>query len=118
MLAGKILTTKNVTLKATIIFFPTNQQQKVSKNLIPYIVKIRRSQYKIFELPAYWKQIIFFPIKFSAPCNSESCIKIKVNLHFYFHTSLWCLKKPFEKGQHLFSHLSLNSFTWFVYTER
>ena len=27
-----------------------------------------------------------------APCISESCIKIKINLNFYFHTSLWCLK--------------------------
>ena len=37
---------------------------------------------------------------------SESCIKIKISLNFYFHTSLWCLKgltkafkafiKPFE----------------------
>ena len=41
-----------------------------------------------------------------APCISESCIEIKINLSFYFHTSFWCLKwfyegikafiKPFE----------------------
>ena len=30
------------------------------------------------------------------PCISESCIKIKTNLNFYFHTSLWCLKKFYE----------------------
>ena len=28
-----------------------------------------------------------------APCISESCIKMKINLNFYFHFSLWCLKK-------------------------
>ena len=27
-----------------------------------------------------------------APYISESYIKININLNFYFHTSLWCLK--------------------------
>ena len=45
----------------------------------------------------------------SALCISESCIKTKINLNIYFHTSLWCLKrfykaskafmKPFEATQ-------------------
>ena len=30
------------------------------------------------------------------PCTSESCIKIKINLIFYFHTSLWCHKSFYE----------------------
>ena len=30
-------------------------------------------------------------------CISESCIEIKFNLNFYFHTSLWCFKKAFIK---------------------
>ena len=30
------------------------------------------------------------------PGISESCIKIKINLNFYFHTSLWCLKRFYE----------------------
>ena len=30
------------------------------------------------------------------PCISESCIKIKINLNFYFQTSLWCLKRFYE----------------------
>ena len=30
-----------------------------------------------------------------APCLSESYIKIKINLNFYFHT-LWCLKRFYE----------------------
>ena len=35
------------------------------------------------------------------PCISESCIKIKIKLNFYFDTSLWCLKRflPFEAPQ-------------------
>ena len=35
-------------------------------------------------------------------CISESCIEIKIKLNFYFHTSLWCLKRFYEglKGLH------------------
>ena len=32
----------------------------------------------------------------SHPSISESCIKIKIRLNFYFHTSLWCLKRFYE----------------------
>ena len=28
-----------------------------------------------------------------APFISESCVKTKINLNFYFHTSLWYLKR-------------------------
>ena len=35
-------------------------------------------------------------INLTTACISESCIKIKINLSFYFHTSLWCLKKFYE----------------------
>ena len=30
------------------------------------------------------------------PCISESCIEVKVKLNFYFHTSLWCLRRFYE----------------------
>ena len=30
------------------------------------------------------------------PCISESYIEIKIKLNFYFHTSLWCLKRFYE----------------------
>ena len=30
------------------------------------------------------------------PIISESCIEIKIELNFYFHTSLWCLKRFYE----------------------
>ena len=32
----------------------------------------------------------------AGPCISESCIKIKINLNFYFHTSFWCRKRFYE----------------------
>ena len=31
------------------------------------------------------------------PFISESCIVIKIELNFYFHTSLWCLRR-FNEG--------------------
>ena len=45
---------------------------------------------------------MFFILTLSAPCISESCTKTKINLHFYFHTSLWYLKRFYEglKGLH------------------
>ena len=30
------------------------------------------------------------------PLISESCIEITIELNFYFHTSLWCLKRFYE----------------------
>ena len=30
------------------------------------------------------------------PIISESCIEIKIELSFYFDTSLWCLKRFYE----------------------
>ena len=31
----------------------------------------------------------------NVPCISETCIEMKINLNFYFHT-LWCLKRFYE----------------------
>ena len=39
------------------------------------------------------------PIKclaLNVPCISEGCIEIRIKLNFYFHTSLWCLKRFYE----------------------
>ena len=35
-------------------------------------------------------------LTFNVLCISESCIEIKIMLNFYFHTSLWCLKRFYE----------------------
>ena len=37
-----------------------------------------------------------FLLTLSVTCISESCIKSKISLNFYFHTSLWCLKRFYE----------------------
>ena len=41
-------------------------------------------------------------LTFPVLCISESCIEIKINLNFYFHTSLWCRNSFYEgpKGLH------------------
>ena len=31
-----------------------------------------------------------------AQCSSGNCIKMKINLNFYFHASLWCLSRFYE----------------------
>ena len=47
-----------------------------------------------------WSVLLLFSLILLAPCTSESWIKIKINLNFYFHTSLWCLgaSKGFMKS--------------------
>ena len=35
----------------------------------------------------------FCPLTLSTPYILQSCIKMKNNLNFYFHPSLWCLKR-------------------------
>ena len=51
-----------------------------------------------------WRNIYFTMLHFllciistlSVPCISESYIKLKIKLNFYFHTSLWYLKRFYE----------------------
>ena len=42
-----------------------------------------------------WRMRLLF-LALPAPCISESWIKIKINLNFYLHASLWCLKRFYE----------------------
>ena len=39
----------------------------------------------------------YFILTLLASCISESCVKMNINLTFYFHTSVWCLKR-FSEG--------------------
>ena len=36
-------------------------------------------------------------LSLNAWCISESYIEIKIKLNFYFYTSLWCLKRFYER---------------------
>ena len=60
-----------------------NEKKKTNKNLIR-----RDSDQPQFIIPS--------------PCISDSSIEVKINLNFYFHTSLWSLKRFYEglKGFH------------------
>ena len=62
----------------------------------------KTSSYPLWSLNLYltWGQIFhhrYMTGLTPAPWVSESCIKIKINLNFYYHTSLWWLKR-FYKG--------------------
>ena len=51
-----------------------------------------------FEKPSAIQQRAIIPaikgrLTLPALFISKSCIKLKINLNFYFHTSLWCLKR-------------------------
>ena len=61
-------------------------------------IKCFLSWFYMFSLYNFILQRLTLP----APCIFESCIEIKINLNFYFHTSLWCLKRFYEglKGLH------------------
>ena len=50
-----------------------------------------------------WKGLSRSPMKIlltlNVPCISESCTEINIKLNFYFHTSLWRLKRFFKAPQ-------------------
>ena len=73
--------------------------QYVSPNWYLPTVLDRQSSSDTHQL--YWIDKVHF-LTLLAPCLSESCIKIKINLNSYFHLSLWCRKRFFEdlKGVH------------------
>ena len=49
-----------------------------------------------------WLLIIAFFLALHTPSIFENCIKTKINLNFYLHTHLWCLKRFYDgfKGLH------------------
>ena len=49
-----------------------------------------------FALLQYYRRFSTFALTLFTQCMSESCIKININLYFYFHTSLWCLKRFYD----------------------
>ena len=50
-----------------------------------------------FVMQTLKKQVFFTAIlTLNVPCISESCIEMKIKLNFYFHTSLWSLKRFYE----------------------
>ena len=50
--------------------------------------------YKVSYCEKCWMFQIVLTLK--DPFISERCIEIKIELNFYFHTSLWCLKRFYE----------------------
>ena len=58
-----------------------------------------RSTHQIWTTEIYFIFVTQFTVIISVrnvPCIPESRIEIKIKLNFYFHTSLWCLKRFYE----------------------
>ena len=87
------------------IFFKYGKNNMVEQwNFTKFVVIWTIFQLKSRKLHKYCKRLfqISFYLTLPVLCISESCIEIKINLSFYFHTSLWCLKRFYEglKGLH------------------
>ena len=69
-------------------------------NLIIVTTNLWELEIIFFEMPIFLKtRKDFNP---SLPVHFRCCVKIKINLNFYFHTSLWSSKealKPFDTPQ-------------------
>ena len=59
------------------------------------LANVRNFKHKTYAWvrPCLTQQLVVFFLTLKDPFISESCIEIKVELNFYFHTSLWCLKR-------------------------
>ena len=57
--------------------------------------KLKMIIFSFFDLNSvFWK--IFSILTLPVLCISGICIETKINLNFYLHTSLWCLKRFYE----------------------
>ena len=56
----------------------------------------------IMQIKCYLLNYYLGMLTLKDPFISESCIEMKIKLNFYFHTSLWFLKRFYEglKGLH------------------
>ena len=50
----------------------------------------------------FYKKSRMGDLTLPVPCISESCIEVKIKLNFYFRTSLWCLKRFYERLRKIF----------------
>ena len=59
------------------------------------LANVRNFKHKTYAWvrPCLTQQLVVFFLTLKDPFISKSCIEIKVELNFYFHTSLWCLKR-------------------------
>ena len=58
--------------------------------------EIKKKKKKDFQIPFFFIRITFLFLTLLAPCTLEICIKIKMNLNFYFRTSFLRLKRFYE----------------------
>ena len=81
---------KTYQLRKSNSFFLTFKRQP--HKMFKHTQTIRRQQ------PIRLRRYVFkhFILTLPTLCILESCLKIKINLNFYFDASLWCLKRFYE----------------------
>ena len=68
--------------------------EKYLFEVINHVLNVALNVFKVNSKVNNLKHVLTI-LTLSSSCISESCIKIKINLNFYFHT-LWCLKRFYE----------------------
>ena len=78
--------------------FATYSNQTTVAVPVPFLWKLLDMAVKAYLLKFIRKicQIFYYLLTLPSPCISEGCIKIKINLNFYFQTSFWCLRRLYE----------------------
>ena len=79
-------------------YFPSSDNSLSTWNL--EFLNSWKGQSLVLFFLKFHNQITFeyFHVTLPAPCISGSCIKIKINLNFHLHTSLWYLKRFYESS--------------------
>ena len=75
-------------------------QRPMVWNALPFHIKSKENfQTFKYVISFGWdrsKVAAIFVLTLKDPLISESCIAIKIQLNFYFHTFLWCLERFYE----------------------
>ena len=79
---------ERLTYSCVLLFFNCEHVSKCLNFVLIWHLHLAFRSASIF----YIKYLLTLP----SSCISESCIKIKIKLNFYYHTSLWCLKRFYE----------------------
>ena len=98
---GKLLTRYEKDLPENISNYAKKINDKWKSMLSAYRESIKQKmQKKVSDIRLcnanFLTHQFFLMLTLPAPCILESSSKIKIHLNFYFHISLWCLKRFYE----------------------
>ena len=88
----------NITWKSLffhLVILSLNLENCIFSFSVSYLIKLSSSSWcPNILFKSLWNIANFLSL--NVLCIFESCIEIKIKLNFYFHTSLWCLKRFYE----------------------